>query len=86
MRADGDVSNMGRLDCKEPSLIAFDVLKNAADLFVTVSDQQAADAVKVLDQQNIGSTPSGAAGLAAMLEADLPADARALIIVSEGRE
>ncbi|WDE13974.1 pyridoxal-phosphate dependent enzyme [Thalassomonas haliotis] len=35
------VSNMGPLDCKSPSLLAFDILRRQADSFVTVSGQEA---------------------------------------------
>ena len=85
-RAEGAVSNMGRLDCKEPSLVAFEVLRDAADAFVTVTDEEASATVVTLEPYGIRSTPSGVAGLAAALRTDLPADARALVIVSEGRE
>ena len=84
--ADGPVSNMGRLDCKEPSLIALNGLARDADWFVTVSDEEANKAVETLADLNMSSTPSGAAGVAAMLAADLPADARVLCIVSETGE
>ena len=85
-RADGAVSNMGRLDCKEPSLVAFEVLREAADDFVTVTDEQASAAVATLTEHGIASTPSGVAGLAGALRVGLPADARPLVIVSEGAE
>ena len=43
---EGPVSNMGRLDCKTPSMLALDILKQCTDDWVTISDQQALDAVK----------------------------------------
>jgi diaminopropionate ammonia-lyase len=79
---EGPVSNMGRLDCKVPSMLALDVLRQAADRFVTVSDQAAADAVTVARQLGYGSTPSGVAGLAACLAE--PACRSPLVIISEG--
>ncbi|MEX3007965.1 diaminopropionate ammonia-lyase [Hoeflea sp. TYP-13] len=79
---EGPVSNMGRLDCKAPSMLAFDILRQTADHFVTVSDEAAADAVSVASDLGYHSTPSGVAGLAALL-ADVPRD-RPLIIFSEG--
>ena len=85
-RADGAVSCMGRLDCKEPSLVALEVLRDVADAFLTLTDEEADRAVAALETHGIASTPSGVAGLAAALRADLPADARALAVVSEGRE
>ena len=58
---------MGRLDCKEPSLIAFELLKELADDFVCVSDNDAFTAADFLAQNKLATTPSGAAGLAAIL-------------------
>ncbi|HCP82060.1 MAG TPA: diaminopropionate ammonia-lyase [Octadecabacter sp.] len=82
-RADGPVSNMGRLDCKEPSLLAFHVLREIANHFVEVSDAEAKAATALLAEHGITSTPSGAAGHAGMIAMKMPADARPLIIVSE---
>ncbi len=85
-RADGPVSNMGRLDCKDASLLAFAALSADADLFTTVSDADAAAAAATLARHGIGTTPSGAASLAALAGLDLPRDSRCLLIVSEGPE
>lgn len=83
---EGPVSNMGRLDCKDASLIAFEALRRDADVFTTVTDAAAVDAVQMLDRHGVATTPSGAAALAA-LTADPPGpDARCLLIVSEGPE
>lgn len=84
--APGPVSNMGRLDCKDASLLAFDVLRDVADTFVTVSDAQASEAMARLAAAGIGSTPSGAAGFAALATAGLTGDARVMLIASEGGE
>jgi len=84
VRADGAVSNMGRLDCKEVSLRAFDELQKAADRFVTVTDQDAQTAVETLARHGMHTTPSGAAGLAGLVQANMPQDARAMILVTEG--
>jgi diaminopropionate ammonia-lyase len=80
---EGPVSTMGRLDCKTPSLIAFEILNACADHFVTVSDAKAEKAAKLAGDQGTPTTPSGAAGLAAALDA---ADDKgpALVIISEG--
>lgn len=86
VRAEGPVSTMGRLDCKMPSLIALEVLREAADRFVTIDDRAAETAAALLAEAGLATTPSGAAGVAAVLVADLPAHARALVIVSEGAE
>ena len=59
-----------------------------ADSFVTISEQEAYDAVGTLKSHGIASTPSGVAGVAAALlkRPDLPSDARVLCFVSEGPE
>jgi diaminopropionate ammonia-lyase len=81
----GPVSNMGRLDCKDPSLIALTGLARDADLFVTISDAEAEAAMPVLAAAGLATSPSGGAGLAALLAGlDLPTDARVLCILSEG--
>lgn len=83
--ADGPTSEMGRLDCKEPSLIALKGLANDTDLFVTISEEEAASAMPILAQHDLECSTSGGAGLAAMLAGlDLPSDARVLAVLSEG--
>ncbi|MEH6403759.1 MAG: diaminopropionate ammonia-lyase [Sneathiella sp.] len=86
IRADGPASNMGRLDCKEPSLVAWQTLESASVKYMTVTDGEAQAAAEDLKKHGIPTTPSGAAGLAALLKTT-PADPknfRPLIIVSEG--
>ncbi|MEM9676410.1 MAG: pyridoxal-phosphate dependent enzyme [Pseudomonadota bacterium] len=86
----GPVSAMGRLDCKEPSLIALKGLMRDADAFVTVSEEQAADAVSVLEDHGISTSPSGCAGVAALLRPSLrdalglDDGSTVLAIISEG--
>ena len=83
----GPVSSMGRLDCKTASLISLNGLARDADLFVTVTEQEAADAMPVLAGLGLETTPSGGAGLTALLAGlPLPADARVWAILSEGPE
>ncbi len=92
--APGPTSAMGRLDCKEPSLLALDVLARDADAFMTVNEAAAADAVALLREHDLPSSPSGVAGFAGLVEAlrseddrgDLALDAqsRVLIYISEG--
>ncbi len=64
VRVDGPVSHMGRLDCKDASLIAYDILKDAADDFQTVTEEEGTQAVALAAQLGIQSTGSGSAGLA----------------------
>jgi diaminopropionate ammonia-lyase len=84
--SEGPVSAMGRLDCKTPSMIALAGLARDADFFVTVTEEEAAAGVARLLTEGFATTPSGGAGLAALL-AGLPgigADAHVLAILSEG--
>lgn len=60
----GPSSNMGRLDCKEPSQIALQCLAKDANWFVTLSDEHVLDTVNWLETQGISTTSSAAAGLA----------------------
>ena len=82
-RSEGAVSNMGRLDCKDASLIAFEALRGDADVFVTISDAEATAAVDMLARHGIATTPSGAAGLAGLRQMAPGPDARCLIVATE---
>ncbi|UWR70692.1 pyridoxal-phosphate dependent enzyme (plasmid) [Phaeobacter inhibens] len=84
---EGPVSNMGRLDCKTPSMLAYEILSKAADRYVTISDPAALRGAEISATLGIASTPSGAAGLTALvqdLEAGTSPDMRPLVILSEG--
>lgn len=81
----GPVSSMGRLDCKTPSMIALNGLSRDADVFVTITEDEAADGIARLADMGVQTSPSGGAGLAALLAGlDLGPDARVLAILSEG--
>jgi len=86
---EGPVSAMGRLDCKEPSLIALKGLMRDANTFVTISEDVGAQAVTVLGDHGIETTPSGGAGFGPVLQSDwheplgLNADSIVLVIISE---
>lgn len=87
----GPVSNMGRLDCKEASLIALKGLARDADFFMTISDEQASATIDKLFKHGIASTPSGIAGIAGLLNApkselSLNENSIAFAIISEGPE
>lgn len=93
MATTGAASNMGRLDCKEPSHLALGALARGADHFVTVTDDQAAATVGRLAEHGFDTTPSGAAGVAALEHVGAQRDAlgltsesRILTFLSEGRE
>lgn len=88
-RSDGPTSTMGRLDCKEPSHLALAVLARLADFFVTVTDDEAEEAARLLEEHGLATTPSGGAGVAALMNADRPTlglddTSRVLTILSEG--
>ncbi|MEX3015734.1 pyridoxal-phosphate dependent enzyme [Gymnodinialimonas hymeniacidonis] len=86
--SEGPPSAMGRLDCKEPSLIALKGLARDADDFLTISEADGEAGANKAAQLGLPSTPSGAAGLAGLLVADAgvgPAS-RVLLILSEGPE
>ena len=86
--AAGPVSNMGRLDCKTPSMIALRGLSEDADAFVTLTEAEAEAGVATLMQHGLATTPSGGAGLAALI-AGIPGmskGAHVLAILSEGPE
>lgn len=82
VRVEGPDSVMGRLDCKAPSVLAHAVLARCEVDFASVSDAAARAAADRLARAGLPTTPSGAAGFAALL-ADAP-DARPLIILTEG--
>ena len=83
---DGPESNMGRLDCKDASLIAFEALLQDADIFVTVSDEEATAAATELSGAGITTTPSGGASVAAISKLSPGFEARVMMIASEGPE
>ena len=81
----GPVSNMGRLDCKEPSLIALKGLARDADVFALISDEMASKSMPLLSGLDLETTPSGGAGLVALLSGypDIDDSSRVLCILSE---
>ena len=87
-RADGPESNMGRLDCKEPSIVAWNVLERCGVRYVTLSEEEGEEAAGAVTALGLATTPSGAAGYGALCkEEDLAArggEFRPLIVVSEG--
>jgi diaminopropionate ammonia-lyase len=92
IEAPGPASIMGRLDCKVPSLIALKGLARDADAFLTLGDQSAESVLTSLGKAGFQTSPSGGAGLAALLTASadirsklrLDQSSRVLTIMSEG--
>ena len=87
--ADGPDSVMGRLDCKEPSLIALNGLARDADYFVTLSDAEVCAELPVMADAGLATSASGGAGIAAAMNdrlrqsLGLGEDARVLCFLSE---
>lgn len=84
----GPDSNMGRLDCKEPSIVAWKALEGCDVTYVTVTDDDGQAAADAMASHDVPTTPSGAAGYAALCRdiatGALSADALPLVIISEG--
>lgn len=80
----GPVSSMGRLDCKTPSHLALKYLAREADYFLTIDDEAVEQVVEDLKGHDVPTSPSGAAGLAALLNLS-PADQERLGLDSESR-
>ena len=80
----GPVSSMGRLDCKTPSHLALKYLAREADRFAVIDDELVGTTVKILAGYGINTTPSGAAGVAAIQQMQLDQTARILCFISEG--
>ena len=88
----GPVSDMGRLDCKMPSLIALKGLARDADAFALISEAEGQAGAGTAMVAGLASSPSGAAGIAGVLalsdaqKADLGITAASIIltVLSEG--
>lgn len=78
----GEVSNMVRLDCKKPSLLALEALNELDVTYAQVTDADAAGAASALASLGFQTSPSGAAGFAALLAQR--SSGRSMIIVTEG--
>ena len=83
LTVEGPVSEMGRLDCKTPSMLAFDILAEAANEFCLITEEQARNAARLSNEMGLATSPSGAAGLAALL-ANPRKDASSLVFFTEG--
>lgn len=79
-------SHMGRLDCKEPSLIGLKGLAKDSDHFQLLTEAEGQAGADLAAQYDLPSTSSGAAGLAGLMQMTLPKEAHVLLILSEGPE
>lgn len=87
--APGPLSHMGRLDCKDASLIAFDSLRHDANVFVTITEDEGSAAVEKLAEYDVATTSSGGGGAAALFVnglVDLDESSHVLSIISESPE
>ena len=67
-RATGSqTSIMAGLNCAEVSLTAWPSIRSGVDLFITIEDRRASDAVRLFREAQIEAGESGAAGLAGLL-------------------
>jgi diaminopropionate ammonia-lyase len=78
-RITGAPTSLGRLDCKEPSLIALDILSALADAFMTIKDTDAEDAALQLTNNGAPVSACGAAGAAGLIIASQDDSARRLL-------
>ncbi len=83
LTVEGPVSKMGRLDCKTPSMLAFDILSEAANEFCLITEEQAQNAARLSNEMGLATSESGAAGLAALL-ANPHKNASSLVFFTEG--
>ncbi len=67
VRVQGGHTTLGRLDCLEPCIIAHHLLHHLADLYMTITDDQAADAARLLAGHGVHLSECGAAGAAGLL-------------------
>lgn len=90
--APGGDSVMGRLDCKEPSLIALNGLARDADAFLTFSDAAVETHLPAMAGAGFATTASGGAGVAAVMTPEvrarlgIDASSRVLCFLSEEPE
>src|SRR5689334_9194556 len=77
-------TTMAGLDCARPSAVAWPILRDGLYGTVTVTDDQAAAAIRGLATHGLAIGESGAAPLAALHLLDLDDDERVALIASEG--
>jgi diaminopropionate ammonia-lyase len=93
----GPATNMAMLECQSPSLLVWPIIDALATGFLTVTDEQASDAVRLLnaglsDDARLRVGESGAAGLAGLIRAEggerdrlgLGRSAKVLLFATEG--
>ena len=85
----GEVSNMGRLDCKVASLGALSSLAQTANYFMTITDEEATACLSELEENGLQTSESGGAGYAGLLKCiqnngcEIGSDSKVLLILTE---
>jgi diaminopropionate ammonia-lyase len=92
----GTTTALGRLDCKEPSTLAYELLARLVDAFLLITDGQAEAAAAELALAGAPVSACGAAGAAGLIAAcadaelrrtlALDADARVLLVGTEAAQ
>lgn len=59
---------MNGLSCAAPSRVAWPILQNGVDCFISLSDDRAREAMRILAREGVVSGESGAAGLGGLVE------------------
>ncbi|MDI3563398.1 diaminopropionate ammonia-lyase [Bradyrhizobium sp. Arg816] len=79
----GPATNMSMLECQSPSMLVWPIIEALTTGYITVTDEEASGAVRLLDQgvsgdQRLRVGESGAAGLAGLLRATAESDRKRL--------
>lgn len=92
-RVTGGTTTLGRLDCRQPSLLAFELLSHLADAFALVTDTDAETAALRLTTEGAATSACGAAGAAGLIaccsnpawrrQLGLDTDSRVLLVGTE---
>jgi len=89
VKVEGGISIMGRLDCKVPSTRALSSLAKTCTHFMTITDNDAEECMKELENEGLETSPSGGAGYAGLIdlknydESGLNKDSNIMIFLTE---
>ncbi|MFF5232962.1 pyridoxal-phosphate dependent enzyme [Dactylosporangium sp. NPDC000521] len=78
-------TSMAGLNCGTVSSLAWPYIRNGLDACTTVTDAQAADAMRDLSAHGVDAGPCGAAALAALRSLRVAPDSTVVLLVTEGR-
>ena len=89
--AEGQVSTMGRLDCKEPSWSALYSLSKTTNYFMHLEDDYVEKKLNFINDFGITTSPSGGAGIIGLIYAtenqlfNMNKDSSPLVFLTEGK-